>query len=84
MPRNLYLKQGHPILLNQGETGAGKRISWGGNYAITKNLNLETFAGRRVDNTPTLRWTAQGGVSYQYGDLVNRILGGNRPRTPPR
>jgi hypothetical protein len=75
MPQRLYEKQGSPILLNQGEISTGKRISWGGSYAVRHKLKMEIFAGRRLDDTPTLRWTAQGGISYQYGELANHLLG---------
>jgi hypothetical protein len=74
MRQGLYEKQGQPILLNQAEIGTGRRLSWGGSHALSENLNLELFAGRRLDNTSSLRWVAQFGVSYQYTSLLNHLL----------
>jgi hypothetical protein len=74
MPQGLYEKYGLPILLNQGEISTGKRLSWGASHEISRNLRLELFAGRRLDNTPTLRWVGQFGISYQYADIVNHLL----------
>jgi hypothetical protein len=79
MPQGLYEKQGQVILLNQGEISTGKRLSWGVSDAFSKNLKMELFAGRRLDNTPTLRWVTQFGLSYQYADLVNHLLGRQSP-----
>lgn len=75
IPRLLYDKQGQTLLANQGEISSGKRLSWASSYAITRNARLEVFGGRRLDNTPSLRWTAQGGISYQYGSFLNHLLG---------
>jgi hypothetical protein len=59
IPARLYDKDGLAILFNQGEMDLGKRLAWGGSYAITKDLSLGLFGGRLLDNTPSKRWIAQ-------------------------
>jgi hypothetical protein len=74
MRQGLYEKQGQPILLNQAEIGTGRRLSLGGSHALSPNMMLQLFAGRRLDNTASLRWVAQFGMSYQYTGLINHLL----------
>ncbi len=74
IPKALYDKGGRPVLMNRGEIDLGKRLAWGGSYAVNKDLELGVFAGRLLDSTPSKRWIAQFVVSYQYAHLINRLL----------
>ncbi len=74
IPTRLYQKNGLPILFNQGEMDLGKRVAWGGSYAVTKDFSVGMFGGRLVDQTPSKRWIAQVYLRYNYANLLNGLL----------
>lgn len=74
LPTRMYLVGGNQVLQNRGEIGLGKRLAGGVSRKITNDCTVGIFAGRLLDHTPSERWVAQAGVSYQFASLVNRIL----------
>jgi hypothetical protein len=74
LPYELYLVDGQRILLNRGELDVGKRLSAGAIYRLTRDCEAGVFAGRLLDSTPSKRWLAQVGLTYQFAGLLNRLL----------
>jgi hypothetical protein len=74
VPKGLYDQGGQPVLLNQGEMDLGKRLAWGGSYAVNNDFSLGVFGGRLLDDTPSKRWIAQFFVRYDYAHVLNSLL----------
>ena len=74
LPESLYLVDGRRVLMNRGEIDTGKRLAIGTAYRLTPDCEIGVFGGRLLDSTPSKRWIAQVGISYQFAGLLNRLL----------
>jgi hypothetical protein len=74
LPYGFYLVNGQRVLLNRGELDIGKRLSAGTAYRIGHECEVGVFGGRLLDQTPSKRWVAQAGISYQFAGLLNRLM----------
>ena len=74
LPFSFYVVNGRRVLLNRGEIDVGKRLAVGTVHRLAPSFEAEVFAARLLDSTPSKRWVAQVGLSYQFAGLVNRLL----------
>ncbi|HLJ49308.1 MAG TPA: hypothetical protein VKU01_25015 [Bryobacteraceae bacterium] len=74
LPYEFYVVNGQRVFFNRGEIDVGKRLALGAAYRLTPNFEAGIFAARLLDSTPSKRWIAQVGLSYQFAGLVNQFL----------
>ncbi|HEY3927800.1 MAG TPA: hypothetical protein VGL89_05465 [Candidatus Koribacter sp.] len=74
LPPEFYLINAQRALFNRGEFDVGKRLSTETSCRLGRQVELSVFAGRLLDNAPSKRWIAEAGLTYQFANLMNRIL----------